>query len=89
MSNINVSLNKTLSDLIKIRIEKAGYSNVSEYIRDLLRHDLKLVHRENEDDYPYDYEYIKKLGKEAEEDYKAGRCIEASSVDEALEKLKE
>ena len=89
MANINVSLNKTLSDLIKIKVEKAGYSNISEYIRDLLRHDLKLVHHDEKDDYPYDYEYIKKLGKKAEKDYKAGKCIEAKSIDEALKKLKE
>lgn len=88
MTNINVAVNKTLADLIKAKVAKAGYSNVSEYIRDLLRHDLKLVHH-IDDDYPYDYEYIKELVKEAKKEYKAGHCIEASSVDEALKKLKE
>ena len=83
MGNINVSLNKTLFDLMKGKVKQAGYSNVSEYIRDLLRHDLKLAHRD-EDDYPYDYEYIEKLNKEAMEDYKAGRCKELTSMEDLL-----
>lgn len=83
MSNINISVNKTIADLIKIKVVKAGYSNISEYIRDLLRHDLKLVHHED-NDYPYDYEYIEKLVKEAKKDYKADRCKELTTMDDLL-----
>lgn len=83
MTNINVAVNKTLADLIKNKVAKAGYSNISEYIRDLLRHDLKLVHHDA-DDYPYDYEYIKELVKEAKKEYKAGRCKELTTMDDLL-----
>lgn len=80
--NINVSLNKTLSTFISDRIKTGGYSNISEYIRDLLRHDLKLTH--NDADYPYDYDYIEQLGKEALAEYHRGETITAGSVDDAL-----
>ena len=58
--NINISLNPTLTSGIKLRLQQGGYSNISEYIRDLLRHDLRLTH----DEYPYDYEYIEELGSQ-------------------------
>lgn len=83
--NINVSLNKTLSTSISDRIKTGGYSNVSEYIRDLLRHDLKLTHSDS--DYPYDYDYIERLGKGALAEYNRGETITADSVDEALKQL--
>jgi len=82
MYNINVSLNKTLADSLKTRLKQAGYSNISEYIRDLLRHDLRLAH--NEENYPYDYEYIEKIAKEGQEDYKAGRCKKLTTLDDLL-----
>lgn len=80
--NINVSLNKTLSTFISDRIKTGGYSNISEYIRDLLRHDLKLTH--NDADYPYDYDYIEQLGKEALTEYRAGKTKPLSTLDELL-----
>lgn len=80
--NINVSLNKTLSTFISDRIKTGGYSNISEYIRDLLRHDLKLTH--NDADYPYDYDYIEQLGKEALAEHRAGKTKPLSTLDELL-----
>lgn len=80
--NINVSLNKTLSTFISDRIKTGGYSNISEYIRDLLRHDLKLTH--NDADYPYDYDYIEQLGKEALVEHRAGKTKPLSTLDELL-----
>jgi hypothetical protein len=37
--------------------------------------------------YPYDYKFIRTLVRQAQEDYKKGKSIEAESVDEALAKL--
>lgn len=37
-----------------------------------------------EQDYPYDYDYIEKLARQAKADYKKGKCIEADSAEEAL-----
>lgn len=84
--NINVSLNKTLASHIKARVEGGGYSNVSEYIRDVLRNDLKLG-THTHDDYPYDYDYIEKIGQEAMEEYHRGETISANSIDSALDLL--
>jgi len=80
--NINVSLNKTLSTFISDRIKTGGYSNVSEYIRDLLRHDLNIAHHDL--DYPYDYDYIEQLGKEAEFEYQTGKTQPLTTLDELL-----
>lgn len=80
--NINVSLNKTLSTFLSDRIKTGGYSNISEYIRDLLRHDLKITHRDS--DYPYDYDYIEQLGKEAKAEHRAGKTQPLASLDELL-----
>lgn len=80
--NINVSLNKTLSIFISDRVKTGGYSNISEYIRDLLRHDLKLIH--NDADYPYDYAYIEKIGKEALAEHQAGKTLPLSTMDDLL-----
>lgn len=81
--NINVSVNKTLINSIKARVETGGYSNVSEYIRDVLRNDLRLgTHESNE--YPYDYEYIEKLGKETLEEYRRGETKTLTSIDDLL-----
>ncbi len=82
--NINVSLNKTLSQLINERIDKSGYSNISEYIRDLLRHDLHLVH-DDSDNYPYDYEYIQRIGDEAMQEYRAGETKKLTSLKDLIE----
>ena len=81
--NINVSLNKTLVDHIKARVAHGGYSNVSEYIRDVLRDDLKLGTHEP-DDYPYDYEYVEKLVQKALEEYNRGETKTLTSMDDLL-----
>lgn len=82
--NINVSLNKTLSTFISDRVKTGGYSNISEYIRDLLRHDLKLIHNNNDADYPYDYAYIEQIGKEAKAEYEAGKTKTLSTLSDLL-----
>lgn len=38
--------------------------------------------------YPYDYKFIRTLTKQAREDYKKGKFIEAGSIDEALAKFR-
>ena len=73
MNNINISLNKTLLSIMKETINKKGYSNVSEYIRDLVRRDL---HLEEPSGYPYDYEFLKTLEHESAADLKVGRIKE-------------
>ena len=80
--NINVSLNKTLSTFISDRVKTGGYSNISEYIRDLLRHDLKLIH--NDADYPYNYAYIEQLGKEAKAEYQTGKTQPLSTLEDLV-----
>ena len=80
--NINVSLNKTLSTFISDRVKTGGYSNISEYIRDLLRHDLKLIH--NDADYRYDFAYIEQLGKEAKAEYQAGKTQPLSTLEDLV-----
>ena len=40
-----------------------------------------------ENAYPYDYQFIRSLTRQARNDYKRGRFIEAESVDEAIAKL--
>lgn len=83
--NINVSLNKTLSTFITDRVKIGGYSNISEYIRDLLRHDLKLTHHDHDDNsYPYDYEYIERLGQEALAEHRAGETKPLSTLADLL-----
>lgn len=80
--NINVSLNKTLSTFISDRVKTGGYSNISEYIRDLLRHDLKLTH--NDADYPYDFGYIEQLGQEALAEHRSGKTQPLSTFEDLL-----
>jgi len=84
MYNINVSLNKTLVNSMKSRITTSGYSNVSEYIRDLLRRDLKLV-KDDIDDYPYDFDYINEVRDKALQEYAAGKCKKLTSLADLLE----
>lgn len=77
MHNINISLNKTLLSLLKLTVPKKGYNNVSEYIRDLLRRDLRLEEYQN---YPYDQALLKELGEEAKTDIKKGRVKKLKSI---------
>ncbi len=62
---INISLNSAIKTRLKSAIQRKGYNNVSEYIRDLLRRDLDL---EICDNYPYDSTYLTQLAQEARRD---------------------
>lgn len=78
MFTINISLNETLLTLLKKTIPHKGYNNISEYIRDLVRRDLRLEGA----NYPYDEEYLAALASEAAADVKAGRIKELKSWEE-------
>ena len=85
MNNINISLNKILLSRLKERVKGGGYSNVSEYIRDLLRQDLgltKISSISSGDNYPYDYGYIEKLALEAAKEHQQSKTKLLKSVDE-------
>ena len=80
MYNINISLNKPLIETLKHALDKKGYNNVSEYIRDLLRRDLF----EEERRYPYDTALLNELAREAREDAKRGRLKKVKTVGDLL-----
>lgn len=80
MYNINISLNKPLMDSIKEEIVTKGYNNVSEFIRDALRHYLGISHPPTSLD--YDDELVEKAFQAAEKDYRAGRYRALQSVDD-------
>ena len=67
---INISLNTAIKTRLKSAIQRKGYNNVSEYIRDLLRRDLDLEIRDN---YPYDSLCLTQLAQEAKRDVKKKR----------------
>lgn len=77
MNNVNISLNRTIITLLKDVVPKKGYNNVSEYVRDLLRRDLRL---EEAHEYPYDREFLAELEKEAKADLKKGRIKALKSM---------
>ncbi|MBI4272949.1 hypothetical protein HY621_03805 [Candidatus Uhrbacteria bacterium] len=74
---INISLNTAIKTRLKGALQRKGYNNVSEYIRDLLRRDLEL---EIHDRYQYDAEYLSQLAKEAKEDVKKKRIKKLHSL---------
>ncbi len=77
---INISLNSAIKTRLKGALQRKGYNNVSEYIRDLLRRDLEL---ETHDSYQYDSEYLAQLAKEAKQDVKKKRIQKLqTSIDE-------
>ncbi len=57
---INISLNIAIKTRLKSALQRKGYNNVSEYIRDLLRRDLEL---EIHDSYQYDSGHLRQLAK--------------------------
>ena len=79
--NINVSINPSLAKRMKEKVARAGYSNTSEYIRDILRHDLKLAH---EDSYAYDMSYIHQLNAEATTAFEAGETKRLTTMEDLL-----
>lgn len=80
MYNINISLNKPIIEAVKLSLEKRGYNNVSEYIRDLLRRDLF----EEERRYAYDTAFLKELEREASNDLKRGRAKKVKTISDLL-----
>lgn len=78
---INISLNSAIKTRLKTVIQRKGYNNVSEYIRDLLRRDLLL---ESHDAYQYDSEYLAQLAKEANDDIKKKRVKKLQSLQDLL-----
>ncbi len=74
---INISLNSAIKTRLKSAVQRKGYNNVSEYIRDLLRRDLAL---EIHDSYQYDSEYLTQLAKEVKEDVKKKRIQKLHSL---------
>ncbi len=46
MTNINVSLPKEMRDWVEAQIKAGRYGNLSEYVRDLIRRDQKVVAEE-------------------------------------------
>ena len=65
-----------------ITIPKKEYKKLKQRSAEYVK--LTKAITETEQSYPYDYNYIDKLVREARVDYKKGRCVEADSVDEAL-----
>ena len=47
METMNISLPENLKGSVDSRVKAGGYSNVSEYVRDLVREDQKRQNREN------------------------------------------
>lgn len=69
-----------------VTIPKTEYKRLKEYSSAY----LKIVEEIAKTDLPYlyDYRYINDLTKQALKDFKKEKCIEAESVDEALEKFR-
>lgn len=65
-----------------VTISKKEYEKLKK--RSVEYDQLTKVMTKKEQDYPYDYDYIEKLVRQAKTDYKKGKCIEADSVSEAL-----
>lgn len=68
-----------------VTIPKIEYKKLKSYSSAYLKIVEKIA--EAERDYPYDYNYIDKLTRQARLDYKKGRAVEADSIDKALSKF--
>lgn len=68
-----------------ITIPKTEYKKLKSYSSAYLKIVEKIA--EAERDYPYDYNYIDKLTRQAKLDFKKGQVIEADSVNEAIVKF--
>ena len=66
-------------------VPKIEYKRLKRYSSAYLKIVKEITNAER--DFPYDHAYISELTRQAKLDYKRGRSIEASSVDEALVKF--
>ena len=49
MTTMNVSLPEKMKEFVDRRVEAGGYQTVSEYVRDLIRKDIKVQEKERND----------------------------------------